>query len=64
MYFIISDQTERDIENINEEIRYKMITAKQIQKQCDRISTKKYQLEKQFLEELENQAANDTVGKA
>ncbi|KAL1505242.1 hypothetical protein ABEB36_004849 [Hypothenemus hampei] len=57
----VIEQTEKDIERVNEEIRHKEINLKQIMKDFVKISTKKYEMEKKFLEDLENQAANDTV---
>lgn len=58
-YFL--DQTEKDMERTAEEIRHKQTQMKQLTKDFDKIFTKKYQLEKMLLENLENQAANDTV---
>lgn len=55
------DQTEKDVERSAEEIRHKQTQMKQLTKDFDKIFTKKYQLEKMLLENLENQAANDTV---
>lgn len=57
----IIDQTEKDMERTAEEIRHKQTQMKQLTKDFDKIFTKKYQLEKMLLENLENQAANDTV---
>lgn len=51
------------MERANEEIRHKELEMKQLMKDFDKISTRKYRLEKQLLENLENQAANDTVNK-
>lgn len=60
-HFNFLDQTEKDMERTTEEIRHKQTLMKHLTKDFDKIFTKKYQLEKKLLENLENQAANDTV---
>ncbi|XP_066257317.1 coiled-coil domain-containing protein 40 [Euwallacea similis] len=58
---VVIDQTDRDIARTSEEIRVKEMQLKQIVKDFDKIYIRKYQLEKTLLENLENQAANDSV---
>ncbi|XP_050303237.1 coiled-coil domain-containing protein 40 [Anthonomus grandis grandis] len=57
----IIDQTEKDIQRASEELKYKEVLFKRIVKDFDRISSKKYELERKLLQDIENQAANDTV---
>ncbi|XP_066154408.1 coiled-coil domain-containing protein 40-like [Euwallacea fornicatus] len=58
---VVIDQTDRDIVRTKDEIRVKEMQLKRIIKDFNKIYARKYELEKTLLENLENQAVNNSV---